>query len=224
MNQFKRDLNYELRTVSLSEEKKQQIAAKVKAKKSSRKWRINWQYGFVLTAFTILSLSFGYLLLQQGESAGKLQGAAPIEPRATPIWLMLNNDYLKMFLFIGIFVILRTIIRKRLQRNGKGLPVCVECGEEWSFWEALKQSMKNSKVTCPHCSHKQYRTKKSAMNAALLNIPIPFMTLVHLLFDNTLFAFFGIVVYLSCVAFFIVSLIPYLVDLQEKDPINESLY
>lgn len=224
MNQFKRDLNDELRTVTLSQEKKQQIATKVKAKNHSQKRRINWQYGFVLTAFTILSLGFAYLLLQQGESTDKLQSAAPIEPGTTTIWSMLNHDYSKIILLVGFFIFLRTVIKKRIQKNGKGLPVCVECGEEWSFKESLKQSMKNSNVTCPHCSHKQYRTKKSSLKANFLNIPIPFMTLVHLLFDNTLFSLLGIVVYLSCVAYFIVSLIPYFVDLQETDPINENLW
>ena len=221
MNQFKIDLNDELQTVTLSQEKKQQIATKVKAKNHSQKRRINWQYGFVLTAFTILSLSFGYLLLQQGESVDKLQSAAPIEAGTTTIWSMLNHDYSKIILLVGFFILLRTVIKKRIQKSSKGLPVCGECGEEWSFKESLKQSMKNSNVTCPHCSHKQYRTKKSSLKANLLNIPIPFMTLVAILFDNSLL---GVVVYLSCVAYFIVSLIPYFVDLQETDPVNEDLW
>ena len=223
MNQFKKDLNHELQAVVLSQEEKSLIAtkAKVEVKKHSPKKRINWQYRFVLTAFTFLSLGFGYLLWQQRESVGGLQGAAPIEPETTINWSILNNDFLKILLFIVFFVILRTVIKKRIQNRGKGLPVCVECAEEWSFQGALKQSMKNRDITCPCCGHKQYRTRKSALKASLLNIPIPFMTLVPLLFDNTLL---GIVVYLSCAAYLIISLIPYFVELQEQDSINEPLW
>lgn len=222
MNQFKKDLNHELQTVVLSQEKKQLIAtkAKVEVKKHSPKKRINWQYRFVLTAFTFLSLGFGYLLLQQGGSVDGLQGAAPIEPETTINWSMLNNDFLKIIIFIVFFVVLRTVIKKRIQKNGKGLPVCVKCGEEWSFRDALKQCMKNGNITCPNCSHKQYRTKKSSLKVNLLNIPIPFMVVVPHLFDNYLL---GIAAYLSCAAYLLFSLNPYFMELQEKDSINEFL-
>ena len=113
------------------------------------------------------------------------------------------------------------IIKRRLQKNDNGLPVCVECGEEWSFREALKQCMKNSNITCPNCSHKQYRTKKSSLKANLLNIPIPFMIIIIQLFDNALL---GVVVYLACAAYLVLSLNPYFMELQEKDPMNEPLW
>ena len=205
----------------LSQEKKQQIAMKAKNKKHSQKKHVHWQYRFVLTAFMVLSLSFGYLLWQQGEFTGRLQGAAPIEPGTTTNWSMLNHDFFKIILLISFFIILRLVIKRRLQKKGKGLPVCVECGEEWSFREALKKCMKNSNITCPYCGHKQYRTKKSALKANLLNIPIPFLIIIIQLFDNPLL---GVVVYLSCAAYLVLSLNPYFVELQEKDPINESLY
>lgn len=221
MNQFKRDLNYELRTVALSQEKKQLIATNAKAKKYNQKKRIHWQYRFVLTAFTLLSLGFGYLLWQQGKLAGRLQGAAPIEPGTTMNWSILNHDISKVILLIGFFVLLRTVIKKRLQKNSKGLPVCVECGEEWTFREALKQCMKNSNITCPYCGHKQYRTKKSALKANLLNIPIPISIIIIQLFDNSLL---GVAVCLSCAAYLVLSLNPYFVELQEKDSINETLW
>ena len=131
VNQFKKDLNHELQAVVLSKEKKQLIAtkAKVVVKKHSRKKRINWQYRFVLTAFTFLSLGFGYLLLQQGESISGLQGAAPIKAETTINWSMLNNDLLKIIIFLIFFLVLRTIIKQRIKKSDKGLPVCVECGE-----------------------------------------------------------------------------------------------
>ena len=223
MNQFKKDLNHELQAVVLSQEKKQLIATKAKAevkKHSQKKW-INWQYQFVLTAFTFLLLGFGYLLLQQGESISGLQGAAPFEPTTSINWSMLNHDFVKIIIFIVFFVVLRTVIKKRIQKNGKGLPVCVECGEGWSFRDALKQCMKNGNITCPNCSHKQYRTKKSSLKVNLLNIPIPFMVVVPHLFDNYLL---GIAAYLFCAAYLLFSLNPYFMELQENDSINESLW
>ncbi|QUW20757.1 hypothetical protein JSQ81_13115 [Sporosarcina sp. Marseille-Q4063] len=220
MNQFKRDLNRELQVISLSQELKQQIATKAKAEKYSQKKRVHWQYRFVLTAFMILSLSLGYLLWQQGRSVGRLQGAAPIEIGTTTNWSMLNHDFFKIILLISFFIILRLVIKRLLQKSGKGLPVCVECGEEWHFREALKQCMKNSNIICPYCGHKQYRTKKSSLKANLLNIPIPCLIIIIQLFDNTLL---GVVVYLSCAAYLVLSLNPYFMELQEKDPINEFL-
>ena len=165
-------------------------------------------------------LVFGYLLWQQGGSTGRLQGAAPIEPGTTTNWSMLNHDFIKIILLISFFIVLRLVIKRRLQKNGRGLPVCVECGEEWTFRDALKQCMKNSNITCPYCGHKQYRTKRSALKANLLNIPIPFLIIIIQLFDNSLL---GVVVYLSCAAYLVLSLTPYFMELQEKDPINEFL-
>lgn len=220
MNQFKRELHQELQSISLSDEKKQSIAMKAKASMHRSKRQIHWQYRFVLTAFTILSLSFGYMLLTQNDSGGKSQGVAPIEPITTneSIW---GHDFLKVILLIGFFVILRTIIKKRLQKKGQGLPVCLACSEEWTFREASKQSWKNGEVTCPYCAHKQYRTKKSSRKMVLLNIPIIFMVMVSNLFDLGLL---GIVIYLFCAVYFIFSLNPYFMELQEKDPFNETLY
>ena len=54
MNQFKKDLNRELQTMSLSEDKKQLIAKKATVKIQRQKKHIHWQYRFVLTSFTIV--------------------------------------------------------------------------------------------------------------------------------------------------------------------------
>ena len=221
MNQFKKNLNHELQSMSLSNEKKQQIATKARAKLHNQKRHINWQYRFVLTTFTIFLLGFGYLLWQQGEITGDSQGAAPIEPLPTSNWSILNHDFTKVILFISFFIVLRIVLKRRLQRSGDGLPACLKCGEEWSFQFALKKSMNNSKMTCPYCGHKQYRTRKSAQKGAMLNFFMPFIAIVPLLFDNILL---GFVVYLSCTAYLILSLSSYLIELQEKDPSKEPLW
>ena len=221
MNQFKKDLNDELQSISLSDEKKKFIAKKAIAKKHRQKKHIHWQYRFVLTAFTLLLLSFGYLLWQQGGTVEKSQGAVQVEPATTINWAFLTHDLVKIILLISLFMTLRFIIKRRLDKRGKGLPVCLECREEWSFREASKQSWKNGRVTCPNCAHKQYRTKKSSRKMSLLNIPLLFMFSVYQLFDLN---WLGIVVYLFCAAYLIFSLNPYFMELQEKDPSNEALY
>lgn len=221
MNQFKEDLNRELQPVSLSEEKKQLIATKAKAKLHNHKRHINLQYRFVLAIFTIFAIGFSYLLWQQEGPASKAQGAAPIEPITTTTWSMLTNDFSKAVLYISFFIILRALLKRRFQKNGKGLPICVECGEEWSYREALKQSMKNTKMTCPYCGQIQYRTKKSRLKGGMLNIFIPFMIIAPQLFDNILL---GIVVHVSCAAYIMFSLGPYYLELQKKDPINDPLW
>lgn len=222
MNQFKKDLHGELEGMSLSEEKKQFIAMKAKAKNNRQQGRSHWQYRLILTVFTMLSLGFGYILWQQKESVDRLQGAAPTEPEPTMSWSMLNHDFWKIILLISFFVMLRMVIKKRLQKKGKGLPVCVECGEEWTFREATKQSWKSSEVTCPYCTQKQYRTKKSALKGNLLNIPIFSMmfALQFFVFDSFLL---GLVVYLACAIYFLFSLYPYFMELQKTDPSNEFL-
>ncbi|CAM3212037.1 TIGR04104 family putative zinc finger protein [Filibacter tadaridae] len=221
MSQFKKDLLRELQPMSLSAEKKQLIATKSKAKVHNQKRRVNWQYRIVLATFTVFALGFGYLLRQQGDSANSLQGASPDEALTTINWSILDNDILKTILFFSFFIVLRFLLKRGLRKRGKGLPVCVECGEEWSYREALKQSMKNGGTTCPYCTKKQYRTKKSVKKTAMLNFFIPFITLVPHLFTNILL---GIVVYAICAAYMLFSLSPYYMELQEDDPINEPFW
>lgn len=85
----------------------------------------------------------------------------------------------------------------------------------------LKRSVKNSDMTCPHCGQVQYRTRKSARKAGMLNLFIPFIAIAPLLFNHVLL---GFVVYASCVGYVAISLIPYFIDFQEKDPFNEPLW
>nr|WP_255551423.1 TIGR04104 family putative zinc finger protein [Sporosarcina sp. E16_8] len=134
---------------------------------------------------------------------------------------MLNKDFSKAILFISFFIILRILIKRSLQKSGKGLPVCVECGKEWTYREALKRSMKNREITCPYCNKKQYRTKKSLLKGSVLNILIPFSVIVPQLFDNILL---GIVIHITCSGYAMLSLSPYYLELQQKDPINDPLW
>lgn len=218
MNQFKKDLQHELQGLSLSDEKRQQIAMKAKAKNRKQDRRVHWQYRIVLTAFTFLILGFGYSLLKRGGFDGNSQGAAPIEPIAASesVW---SPDFLRAILIIGFFVILRIIIKRRLLKSIGGLPICLECGEQWTFWKALKQSWKNDEVTCPHCAHTQHRVKRSTSQGRWLIMSVPFASLISGEFTHHLFS---LTIYFMSVAYFIISLNPYFIELQENDPGDEN--
>ncbi|MCG7336857.1 hypothetical protein MHZ95_16480 [Sporosarcina sp. ACRSM] len=221
MNQFKNDLYHELQSISLSKEQKQRMVLKAKSKAYRQKRRLHWQYRFVLATFTVFALGFGYLLWQQNDFSSKTSNAASPETGTVMSWSILNSDFGKAILIIVFFLGLRLFLKRRLQKKGISLPVCVSCCEEWSHKEALKQSMKNREMTCPHCGQKQYRTKKSALRGGMLNLFIPFFIIMPQLFEHI---FIGLFVYIACVAYLQISLSPYYIELQEKDPINDPLW
>lgn len=221
MNQFKNDLNRELRTVALSNEKKQLIAKTAKRKTRRPKKYIDWKYRFVLATFTVFALGFSYLLWQTETPINGEQGEESSEVLSSINGSMVNNDYVKVSFIVIVFVVLRILLKRRLQKRNKGLPVCVKCGEEWSYKIALRQTFKNTILVCPYCAQKQYRTKNSIRESGVLNLYIPFMVFVPRLFDNLLL---GIVIWLSCVAYLIVSISPYYVDTQEEDSTTEPLW
>jgi CXXC-20-CXXC protein len=207
--------------MSLSKEQKQRIVLKAKSKAHRQKKRLQWRYRFVLATFMVFALGFGYLLWQQNDFSSKTSNAATSESETVMSWSILNSDFGKALLIIGFFLGLRMFLKRRLQKKGKSLPVCVGCYEEWSHKEALKQSMKNREMTCPHCGQKQYRTKKSALKGGMLNLFIPFFVIIPQLFEHI---FIGLLVYIACVAYLQTSLNPYYIDLQEKDPVNDPLW
>lgn len=117
MNQFKKNLQQELQFISLFEEKKQRTAKIARASVHNQKRRIHLQYRFVLATFTIFVLGFGYLLWQVGEFTSKSQSAATLEPVSTSIWSILNNDFLKTLLSVSFFIILRTLVKRKLRKG-----------------------------------------------------------------------------------------------------------
>jgi len=221
MNQFKEDLNKELQSITLSAKKEKQIISKLKSNLHNEKRRVHWQYRFVLATFTVFALGFSYLLTQQKDSTEKNTGATYKETVMNTNWSILNNDLSKSILLIIIFIIAYSLIKQNLNKNRKGLPLCTNCGEEWTYKKALKVSMTSKEVLCPNCHQKQYRTKKSSLRATKLNFFIPFITIIPLLFDN---GFFGIILYISCTVLLICSLNPFISELQGNDSSNDPLW
>ncbi len=220
MNPFKKDLEDELQAFSLSDEKKRLIAKEVRKQRSKSVNGSSWSYRFALATFMIFSLSFGFLLVQQ-ENRGEKTGAT-IEPDVTSTFLNLfASDWMKGLLLISIFISIRFFVQRTLIKKGKNLPTCIECGEEWSYREALKMSMKNELVTCPNCGKKQYKTRKSSMKASMLNFLIPLGILIAQAFDHILF---GYLLHATGTLWLIITLTPYLIEFQEDDPITKPLY
>ncbi|MFJ5763757.1 TIGR04104 family putative zinc finger protein [Lysinibacillus sp. NPDC093210] len=222
MNQFKENVLHELQHVKLSEEKKQRIAQKVRAKSKHRS-SSQLQYRIVLATFTLLAIGFSVLVSPKTEPRTRpLQGAAlQQETERWSLWTLLELDWVKGLLLISIFVSIALIIKRILHKKGYGLPVCIECGEIWTAKQVRKLYWKNGQMECPHCRKKQYRTKKSVQLSAILNLPIPFIVFLNQAFDHF---FIGIVFFIASSVIYHYLLLPDIVKLQEEDPTNEPLW
>lgn len=222
MNRFKENVLHELQHVKLSEEKKLRIAQKARAKSKSKSSGQH-QYRIVLATFTLLAIGFSALMTQKSEQqTTPMQGAAiQQESERWTIWSVLEHDWVKGLLLICISVSIALIIKRILHKKGYGLPVCIACGENWSAKQVRKLYWKNGQIECPHCSKKQYRTKKSVQLSGLLNIPIPFIVFLGQVFDQF---FIGILFFIASSVIFHYLLLPDIVKLQEDDPSNEPLW
>ncbi|MFJ5789648.1 TIGR04104 family putative zinc finger protein [Lysinibacillus sp. NPDC093197] len=222
MNQFKETVLHELQHVKLAEEKKKRIAQKAKAKSKHRS-SSQQQYRIVLATFTLLAIGFSVLMSQKTEQRARhSQGAAlQQETERWSLWTLLELDWIKGLLLISIFVSVALIIKRILHKKGYGLPVCVECGEIWSAKQVRKLYWKNGQMECPHCSKKQYRTKKSVQLSGLLNLPITFIVFLNLAFDHFLI---GFIFFIASSVIYHYLLLPDIVKLQEEDPSNEPLW
>ena len=216
MNQIKKDLEKELRTVTLSDEKKRHILGKMNRKKGG-----DWSYRLVLAMFTIFMVGFGFLLLQSANNLDEVTSTTTSEERISAVNGVFDSDWWKVILLIGLFIIIRVIVKRSLDKKGKGLPVCIKCGEEWSYREALKMSMKNESVICPCCGKKQYKTRKSTGKINILNFLIPLGILVAQFFNHILLGYF---IHSAGTIWLMLMLTPYLMEFQEDDPIVKPLY
>lgn len=220
MNQIKKNLQKELQSITLSDEKKGAIVRKINREKKHVN-RGSWSYRFVLATFTVFMVGFGFLLLQPNDAPTEVTNAAKREETSSIVNGFFASDWAKSILLIGIFIGIRIIIKRSLNRKGKGLPACIKCGEEWPYREALKMSMKNESVACVHCGKKQYKTRKSSLKASALNFLVPLGILVAQFFDHILLGYF---IHATGTIWLIIVLTPYLIEFQEEDPIIKPLY
>ncbi|WP_155590783.1 TIGR04104 family putative zinc finger protein [Lysinibacillus cavernae] len=220
MNQFKEDMLKELQDVKLSQQRKQLIAEKAR-RTGKRKSDGQWTYRLVLATFTVFVIGFSYILTQQKEQRTTGHQAASLQSETWHWWSLLDSDYVRGVILLGIFIGATFMVKRLLVKKGYGLPVCIECGESWSEKDARKLSRKNGEIVCPHCGQKQYRTKKSMQMGGVLSMPIPFFLMLQHVFHHF---FIGIIFFIAGMIIFYYQLVPYVYKLQEKDPMNEPLW
>lgn len=151
-----------------------------------------------------------------------MEAVTAAEPESSTSFIhFLASDWGKSILFIGIFLLIRFFAKRFLLKKGKNLPVCIKCGEEWSYKDALKMSMKNEAVHCPHCGIKQYKTRKSSMKASMLTFLVPFGILTAQIFNHI---FLGYSIHVIGTIWLILTLTPSLITFQEDNPMIKPLY
>ncbi|MFJ7736211.1 TIGR04104 family putative zinc finger protein [Lysinibacillus sp. NPDC097287] len=222
MTRFKEDVLRELQDIKLTDQKKREMAQKARMQSKVRRSG-QWQYRIVLATFTICAIGFSYLFSRDEENkTGGNQGATvQQETDTSSFFAFIDHDVMKGLLILSFFICATSIVKHKLKKRGYGLPKCIECGGEWSHKQARKFFWENRKIECSHCGKKQYRTKKSVQLGLLLNIPISMMAIMGNFFDNFLV---GITFYLVSLFIYYHQLVPYLFDLQEKDPTNDPLW
>lgn len=214
MNQIKKDLDDELQSITLSEEKKQEIIQNMHVKNKKRK-REQWSYRFVLTAFTLLALGFSYLLFTG--DIGSVNHTAQPEISEAPS--LFAADQSKMLLMIGLFIVFYTVIKMVFKRQGRTLPTCADCGEEWSFGQSLKGNMLGEKsLKCPHCLKQQVKSEKAIWEMNLLNFLVPFGIILSQLFDRVLL---GFLLHATCALLMMALLGPYLLSFKDNENVDE---
>ncbi|MGY3189440.1 TIGR04104 family putative zinc finger protein [Lysinibacillus sp. TE18511] len=222
MNQFKEEVLKELQDVKLTEARKQVIAEKARSK-NGRKTSSPWQYRVVLATFTIFVIGFSYLLSQNKDQHSGSHQAASLQQEADTwsILGLLEYDLVKGILICSVFQIIAFLIRRYLKKKKYGLPVCIQCGESWSYKQSHKLLWTNNAkpIECKHCGQKQYRTNKSMRLNGILQIPILHLILLtNVTFQNV---WVGIGFYLISTISFYWTLAPFLFAFQEKDPMKE---
>lgn len=222
MNRFKEGVLRELRDIKLTDQKKREMAKKARLQSKVRRSG-QWQYRIVLATFALCVIAFSYLFSQdEGNKSGGLQGAVfQHEKNTSNFWTFLEYDLVRGLLLLSFFICATLIVKHILKKRGYGLPICIECGGNWSQKQARKFFWENREIECSHCGKKQYRTKKSVQLGLLLNIPISLIAIMSNFFDNFLV---GITYYLVSVMIYYHQLVPYLFDLQEEDPTNDPLW
>lgn len=212
MNQIKKDLQKELQSMTLSDEKKSAIVRKINRQKKHTT-RANWKYRVVLSAFTLLGLGFSYLLLE--ENKAYMTQTNVTTSQTINVLSIFESDYLKSIVLILLFILLHLLMKKCFYKKQRNLPVCANCSKELSYFQALRQGLKGNKIKCPHCRKTQYRTRQSMMKMDWFNFLLPLMTAVAYLYQNKLL---GISLYLLSLMILMIYHSPYIVEFQKEAP------
>ncbi|WP_369292945.1 TIGR04104 family putative zinc finger protein [Alkalibacillus haloalkaliphilus] len=96
------------------------------------------------------------------------------------------------------------------------LPVCQQCGTEWTWWETNKASANlDTRLVCPHCHAHQYASKKTLKVTGVLTLLIPFIIIFPSFFMD--FSILGLVLHCLTVIVLFFSFYPFILKLSSTE-------
>ncbi|GKV66963.1 MULTISPECIES: TIGR04104 family putative zinc finger protein [unclassified Sporosarcina] len=221
MDGMKDKLHAELRDVKLSDQRKKQMLRAVRKSGQNRTRPGKWQYRTVLVSFVILALSFTYISVVNTNTGNLAVNSAVASQETTfNIMTLVQSDSVKLVIMIFLFTIAYLILLRDIKVKKRSLPVCSNCGEEWTRRQSLAKPFSNKK-TCPYCNETQYLTRETNKHMLKLNFLLVFTLIIAQIFADT---FLGILVYLLLVMILYNLTIPYYMELQSKNPDTEPFW
>lgn len=221
MSGMKDRLNSELSTVKISKERKQQMLHAIKKSEQKSLKSGKWQYRAVLVSFVILALSFTYIsFVSTGTGNFAVNSAKGSQESTFSIMALLQSDFVKLAIMVSLFIIAYLLLVRDIRKEKRSLPVCSNCGEQWTRGQSLTKPFSNKK-TCPYCSEIQYLSRETNKHMLRLNFLLVFTIIIAQIFADTLM---GILVYLLLVMILYNLTIPYYMELQSKNPDKEPLW
>ncbi|WOV83620.1 hypothetical protein PGH26_12115 [Sporosarcina jeotgali] len=218
MDSIKEQLNIELQRIIFDNKRKQELIHNVKNSRKPKTRGSVWTYRIVLSSFVLLSMAFVWInrneenpsTVTQADGGGTLT-----------IIDLLAYDSVKTLLLASSFLIIYGLCKRSIRKEGRTLPVCANCGAGWSRKLALKKAFRNEKTACPNCSEMNYQTRKSRKKMSLFQLFIPVMIIAANLFEHGIY---GVFIYLAFLTLLNIRLVPFYVELQLEDPMNEPLW
>lgn len=218
MDSIKDQLNAELQKITFDDKRKQELIHTVKKSREPKTLGPIWTYWMVFSAFVLLSLTLVFISrsmvnptrVTQSEGGGTLT-----------ILDLLSYDSVKTVLLAALFLIIYGFFKRSIRKQGRALPTCANCGTKWTRKLALKKAFRNEKNPCPKCGMENYQTRKSRKKTSSFQLLTPLMIITANVFEHGIY---GTFIYLVFLAIFIIRLVPYYVELQLEDSMNEPLW
>ncbi|GKV69691.1 hypothetical protein NCCP2716_21890 [Sporosarcina sp. NCCP-2716] len=218
MDSIEKRLKEDLDSISFSDDRRTELIRTVKSASKRRGKHPVWRYRVVFAASILLALVLAAGGLRKPDSAEVHQAS---DSTADNLLQLLGYDSVKAVLLVLLFISVYTLAKRSLNKRGKGLPVCPECGTVWSRKQALKKYWRGKKVDCPHCGTAVFLTRKSQRVTAFFSLGTPLLLVFSNLFENSLY---GSTLYLILYFLLMNVLVPYYIDLQLEDPDKEPLW
>lgn len=217
MDGMKEQLEKELHTMKLSQERKEQILQTVRKEKPGRRGTGKWRYRTVLVSFVLLAISFTYINLASPATAPSVTTATGDSTHLE--WMaLLRSDWTRTAALLLITFVIYLLFKRNIRKQHRQFPACTNCGTRWTRKQTL--SLGNSKK-CPYCGETQYQTRKSAKTINKFGFFIPFLIIVAQIFNST---FVGLLVYILSVFLLYLLVSPYYIELQSNNPDKEPLW